>query len=977
LRPILFLVERGSIWILLLTAILFGASVQRVTEIDYSDDVTRFLPEDDAEVTQFWRIGEMFGGLNIAIVGLDTVPAGEDFFTPPRIAMLMELTDLLNQVDGVNSVSSLATSRDSRERTLDNDELETVVEDVIPVVPKDLAEAHEIRARVMGAPHLVGAFISDDARAALILCHLDDRVSALEPARLIRKHLEQYDLAGLGLAPHLGGAPFISEGLARAARDDLLILGPIVAFIILLIVVLSFRSARAAILAILPVCMAIVLTMGLMAALKEPLTLISSSLPIVLLALGSAYPVHVVTHALTAAGERGAWDREAIWIALKRVGPPVLGAGLTTVVGFLSFLAMNLEPMRKFGIFMAVGTAISTAVAVLVVPAALMHIRLRLPANRGRIAAGPVAWLQRANGFVDRHARKALALVLLVAVAGTTGVFFVRTDMSTESYFTRETETVRADRFLEERFGGSLFLQVLVEGNVRDPLVLDEIARMEDFVRELPGVSNVQSVTDVVRIANKTLFGTPLLPRRIEQVASLATLADDDPAVRLLVTPEWDAALIQVRLGGFDADAAEALAAAVRRYIDDELAVTTKAVAWRAATTTPALYAVAFARAARTLELVLYGAHAAESARRDAIARALAEGFAVSTEPPTEPFLAALERQLQRDLIEHELIYLEEGAATLPKVVAAIAAAVAREALAYDTVAQILLTHADADERAEVVQARAAGETDTGFDRAVGNIHRGARDLQDRVLRDALLARVTAVTSDAQPAWDDPVRGPRAREVVLELLDDALFFPAALVADQELSPLRNAQMAASVSGYPVLWAGMNASIRENQVKSVSISVVVILVVLSVLFRSVLTGIAAMLPTTLTLLVAFGLLGLTGTPIDLGSTMISSIAFGVGIDYAIHFIWAYRRRLDEGGRQAGMHALDTAGPSIVVNALEVGLAFGVLAFGTVAPMSRFGLLTGEVMLLAASATLFLLPPLLWRLKVPGSDRVVKP
>ncbi len=969
MRALFAAIERGSIWILLVTVILVLAASLRFADLGYSDDVTRFLPEGDPEVAQFTRIGNMFGGLNIAIVGLDTTEAGGDIFTPQRIDLLVDLSDKLRQVPGVRAVSSLATARDSRERTLPSGEIEVVVEDVIPAVPDSQVDADDLRRRVLGAPHLVGSFVSPDGRAALILCNLDDRISALDTAALIRTEVETRQLAERGLEAHLGGAPFISEGLARAAEDDLMLLGPLVALTILLIVFFSFGSIRAALLAIIPVGAAIVLTMGFMAAVGEPLTLISSSLPIVLLALGSAYPVHVVTHALRAASESGVWNRETIRTALERVGPPVLGAGVTTMIAFLSFLAMNLEPMRKFGLFMALGTLISTAMAVLVLPAAMLHIKLRPPTARGRIGARPVMWLQRCTTTLDRHARATLAVVLLVVIAGTVGVTFVRTDMSTSSYFTRETDTVRADHFLEDRFGGSLYLQIVVEGDVRDPLVLDEIARLEDFLATLEGVSDVRSVTEVIRIANRSLFGSSALPRRREQVMSLATLADDDPAVRMLVTRDWDAALVQVRLGGFDADAAEVLAERVREYVQEQMPRASSAVSWRTPTTSPDTIALALARAARSLTTVLYDSTEFSPARHNALTDAIARGLSAERATPGEDFPDDLRRTLERHLNEHELIYLEGGPAALPRVVDEFLAAMEREVLLYETAAEILFAHADAEERDAVTEARAAGKSAGGFERAVGTIHRSVRELQDSVVKEALLGEVRAVTTDVASVWDDPVRGERAEQILADLLDDLLFLPheSALELPEEI--LRSTATTAAVSGYPVLWAGMNASIRANQVKSVTVSIVVILFVLTVIFRSVIIGLAAMLPTALTLVVAFGILGLSGTPIDMGSTMITSIAFGVGIDYAIHFLWAYRRRLADGRREAGFQAIATAGPSIVVNALEVGLAFGILAFGTVAPMSRFGVLTGETMLLAAGATLFLLPPLLWRLNVP--------
>ena len=85
-------------------------------------------------------------------------------------------------------------------------------------------------------------------------------------------------------------------------------------------------------------------------------------------------------------------------------------------------------------------------------------------------------------------------------------------------------------------------------------------------------------------------------------------------------------------------------------------------------------------------------------------------------------------------------------------------------------------------------------------------------------------------------------------------------------------------------------------------------------------------------------------------------MLASIALGVGIDYAIHFLWRYR----ETGVKDAMH---TTGRSIVINAAEITAGFAVLMWASIAPMSRFGLLIAETLLVAALTTLILLPAML--------------
>jgi predicted RND superfamily exporter protein len=103
--------------------------------------------------------------------------------------------------------------------------------------------------------------------------------------------------------------------------------------------------------------------------------------------------------------------------------------------------------------------------------------------------------------------------------------------------------------------------------------------------------------------------------------------------------------------------------------------------------------------------------------------------------------------------------------------------------------------------------------------------------------------------------------------------------------------------------------------------------------------------------------AVGFMGAARIPIDLTTSMIAAIAIGIGVDYAIHFLWRRRRR-----GESLEETTASVGPSIASNAIQVGAGFAVLCLSDMVPMQRFGLLVALTMVLAAVATFVLLPAL---------------
>ena len=105
-----------------------------------------------------------------------------------------------------------------------------------------------------------------------------------------------------------------------------------------------------------------------------------------------------------------------------------------------------------------------------------------------------------------------------------------------------------------------------------------------------------------------------------------------------------------------------------------------------------------------------------------------------------------------------------------------------------------------------------------------------------------------------------------------------------------------------------------------------------------LFRSLQLALLSMCASLLTMALIFGVMGLLGMPIDLGTSLVAGIATGAGSDFAMHYLWYLRRqRADEVSR--------TVGPVMVVSIFLVSLGFWVLALGKSPVMHLFGTLAG--------------------------------
>jgi hypothetical protein len=176
---------------------------------------------------------------------------------------------------------------------------------------------------------------------------------------------------------------------------------------------------------------------------------------------------------------------------------------------------------------------------------------------------------------------------------------------------------------------------------------------------------------------------------------------------------------------------------------------------------------------------------------------------------------------------------------------------------------------------------------------------------------------------------------------------------------------RAVPMSVTRSGLASVLNRMEAELLPTQIQSVLVTLIVVVVLLALIFRSPVAGFIMVIPLAATIVVNFGAMGYLSLGLDSFTAMVASIAIGLGVDYAIHFTHRYRQELVRvGGRSADAltSTLQTSGVAILVNALSVGVGFLVLLAATCQHIRRFGGLTSLAMLVAVSFTLFLLPTL---------------
>jgi predicted RND superfamily exporter protein len=516
-----------------------------VTQIQNDDDVLAFLPPDHVEVINFQEVADRFGMTEVALVGLSA--DGGDMLTPQRVATVRELSKQIKELPEVKTALSFA---DLPNPVVSEDGL--VVD---ALVPESLTDPDKIREQVLGSRDAVGNLIAKDGKAAALLVFLIPREGeGAEAFAARRKTLG--DLRTLvedqweGEA-YFSGAPYIEMAASSSSRTDIERLSPIVIGVLAVASAVLLGSVTAAVLNLLVTGLGVALIMGAHGRFDEALTIVSSSTPVMMVALGGAFGMHI----LAGYQRRKGSSQERASGVLDELWKPVLMSGATTSVAFFALYVMPQVPMQHFGIVAGIGVLLLLVLALLVLPALLAVLPDNLleykPERPLPMPGRPPWWL--------------LAVVAVLSLFLARGM---RADPDTANVFDEGSEVRVANGFFEDNFGGSVFLQVTIDADVGEAEVLRTIRDISEEARALDGVVDVRSVYDPVEVLNAALGGRRGVPETTPRAGRVLTYLIGHPAMVQLMTDEADGALIHIKLAPMPGDRQVEVTKQIREIVD-------------------------------------------------------------------------------------------------------------------------------------------------------------------------------------------------------------------------------------------------------------------------------------------------------------------------------------------------------------------------------------------------------------------------
>jgi predicted RND superfamily exporter protein len=508
------LVTRHPVPFLVVAAIVglgLGALVPTLTR-ETSPDA--FIPGDHPALHLKHQVEEEFGLKEVIAIGIiRDAPGG--IFTSATLTRIRDLTRAVQELPGIDpgQVVSIATeSGVSYEDGLPGYEL------LMPEVPQDQAGLAALAEDILSYELYNGTLVASDHSATCVLIRLDDELQAESVYHSLRELIEGFP-AGDDEEIVVSGDAVVRSHMGKAVSDDALRMNFVCPVVMVLLIVLAYRTVRGT---ILPLCViggGSVMALGLMALLGVPVFIITNGIFVVIMALGIADSVHLLGQYYEEQLDlRGRDRRQLVVDTSMALWFPLLVTSLTDIAGFTAlYVGSEMPPIRYFGLFTSLGVLGALLYSYTVVPAGLAVLPVRssptFVERRSRAASSGSDALGRLLGRLGRltyESRTAIVIAgAVVIIIAAWGAARLRVNDARIMAFKEHHPIVKSTRALNRHFDGTTQLDIVVTaarpGGIVEPEALARIGELEAFTETLPHVGGTHSITGWVKRAHQKM----------------------------------------------------------------------------------------------------------------------------------------------------------------------------------------------------------------------------------------------------------------------------------------------------------------------------------------------------------------------------------------------------------------------------------------------------------------------------------------
>ena len=422
--------------IILISIVALGISVFSWLEkfrFDASSDT--LVLEEDLSYELYEDINERFSSSEFLVVAL----SNDNIFSIDSLSNLRKLELELEQVVNVTNVISVLDAplfeqpKLSLVKSATNDKY-LLIDDL------DLTSAKQ---ELIDSPLFNELIINNSGTAVAMQINLDDSEDYDTTVKQIRNILNKE----INFKSYLAGPAMIVSDTISFIKNDVLTFGCLTFLIFFVLLIVFFKDFWSAFIIMSNASLVIYLTMSLLGYFDWPISIVSSNFLALLFISSVAVSVHMIVK-LREGRANNLGDEES----LAKIFIPCLYTALTTMVGFLSLLLSNIQPVIDFGKMMAVGVLINLIVSFIYIP---VLIGMKGIAKSSEFSLSKIYYRHLYSNTKKLFKTIGIPVIFLLLPAFMYLSLGLKVENRFIDYFDESTEIHQGMKFIDEELGGT------------------------------------------------------------------------------------------------------------------------------------------------------------------------------------------------------------------------------------------------------------------------------------------------------------------------------------------------------------------------------------------------------------------------------------------------------------------------------------------------------------------------------------------
>jgi len=885
-------------WVIVISIILLTVFFAiQLPDLNINNEVKIFLPEGHPAKLADEKMDDIYGSGDIIAVSYEN--KNGSIFSIESLKMIDEIISKIEKIKNVDEVQGITNSD-----YIEGNQNGIVVQEIMDEDIENENDVFNLKKKILSWNLYEGNLYNDKFNATQMLIKTKKGIPIDQKEEIywnLKDIFNQYQTEDNKF--YIAGMPSVFVLIGDSMEGDLSNLIPFVIAIVLLILFVSFRNIGGVALPAFTVLISTVWALGFMSLLGISLTIVSTVIPVLLVAVGSAYGIHIISHYYDELRERASEEidekkhEKIVFDTIKQVGKPVFIAGITTMVGFGSLGSSSIQPIKSFGIFTALGVGVALLIAVTFIPSILLIRNKKLNVKKNKKSKNILSKiLNVVYKYFEKKRIRVLIAAVLIAVLSIVGMHKIVIDSVMIEFFKDDTEIRQADKFMNKNFNGTSILNILVDGkkagDLTDPEILKQMDNLGNYLEnKYEKIGKVTTFADFIKRMNKVMNYPEDEPK--EEKVSSSNIKNESTSS--------------------------------------------------------------------------FGSESTSSFGNENTSSFGNSSSNLDTEETTSSFGEESTTQFgEKDTNEKKSISVKKKESVKT----------AKENISQSDLMQILNKALVSAKRADI----SANEFIELINRELNYKGEAYNEIPYDVskypveTKEGLKNLISQYLLLYGGSLDDLINSqpePSKSRMMVQIKSGSN-----ILTKKIENSIRRYVKTNFPEGYNVKIAGdtdmalaVNNLIVSSQIMSIIISLIAVFIIVSISYRSLVGGLFGVIPLSFALLINFGLMGFLGIKLDIATSMVASIAIGIGVDYTVHFLSRYHneRLKSDDLSVVTRNTLMTTGKAIIFNAISVAAGFAVLLFSNFNPLVNLGLLVSVTMITSSVASMTILPAMLNQFK----------